>query len=196
MPGYRVIALDPETARKVRETRRAPGYGHPVHSEVATGYGPCRLCLRDFEIGVDRRLLFTCDPFFRLEPYPWPGPVFIHETECDRHPEDQGFPVDLLAHRLTLAAYGRGRHLRAEERVEPNEGIEGGVEAAVARLLARPDVDYVHVRDTEAGCYDFRIEPSNTCHPERSEGSLLVEEEISRRFAPRDDNAEAARPGY
>ena len=153
MPGYRVIALDRETARKVRDSRRSPGYGHPVHSEIASGYGPCRVCLRDFEVGVERRLLFTCDPFFRLEPYPLPGPVFIHETECDRHPEDQGFPSDLLAHRLTLVAYGRGRHLRAEERVEPNTA-----EPAVARLISRPDVDYVHVRDTEAGCYDFRIE--------------------------------------
>jgi hypothetical protein len=26
------------------------------------------------------------------------------------------------------------------------------------RLLARPDVDYIHVRDTEAGCFDCRIE--------------------------------------
>ena len=53
MPGYRVIALDLETARKVRESRRSPGYGH---------------------------------------------------------------------------------------------------------VLSRHDVDYLHVRDTEAGCYDFRIE--------------------------------------
>ena len=138
MPGYRVIALDLDTARKVRDSRRSPGYGHPVHSEIATGYGPCRLCLRDFEVGVDRRLLFTCDPFFRIEPYPLPGPVFIH---------------DLLRHRLTLAAYARGPILRSEERVAGR-----AIPEAVSRLLSRPDVDYLHVRDTEAGCYDFRIE--------------------------------------
>ena len=153
VPAYRVLALDPETARKVRDSRRSPGYGHPVHSEVATGYGPCRLCLRDFEIGVERRLLFTCDPFFRLEPYPLPGPVFIHEADCERYPEDGGFPEDLLAHRLTLAAYARGPVLRAEERVEGS-----AIPETVSRLLSRPDVDYLHVRDTEAGCYDFRIE--------------------------------------
>lgn len=153
VPAYRVIALDPETARKVRDSRRSPGYGHPVHSEIATGYGPCRLCLRDFEVGVERRLLFTCDPFFRLEPYPLPGPVFIHEAECERYPEDGGFPTDLLAHRLTLAAYARGPVLRAEERVEGP-----AIPETVSWLLSRPDVDYLHVRDTEAGCYDFRIE--------------------------------------
>jgi hypothetical protein len=25
-------------------------------------------------------------------------------------------------------------------------------------MLGRDDVDYIHVRDTEAGCYDLRIE--------------------------------------
>ena len=153
MPDYRVLAIPEGTAEKVRATRKSPGYGHPVHAEVATGYGPCRLCLRDFRVGVDRRLLFTLDPFFGLEPFPLPGPVFIHEQECDRHPEYGGFPADLLSHDLTLSAYARGRALRAEERAAGPD-----VEAAIARLLARPDVDYLHVRDTQAGCYDLRIE--------------------------------------
>ena|SRR5215813_11144415 len=153
MSGFRVVAVSEGLAEKVRASRKAPGYGHPVHSEVATGYGPCRLCLRDFEIGVDRRLLFTLDPFHGLEDFPLPGPVFIHEDECDRHPENAGFPEDLRSHDLTLVAYGRGRRQRAEERIAGRE-----IEDAIVRLLGRADVDYLHVRDTEAGCYDLRIE--------------------------------------
>jgi hypothetical protein len=153
MEGYRFLAISEQTAEKVRTTRRSPGYGHPVHEEVATGYGPCRVCLRDFEVGVDRRLLFTLDPFYGLEPFPLPGPVFIHESECDRYPEYGGFPEDLLSHDLTLVAYGRGKIHREETRVK-----DGAVEAALERLLSRPDVDYVHVRDTQAGCYDLRVE--------------------------------------
>jgi hypothetical protein len=153
MADYRFVAVSEWLAEKVRTTRRSPGYGHPVHAEVATGYGPCRLCLHDFEVGVDRRLLFTLDPFHGLEPFPLPGPVFIHEEECDRHPEHAGFPPDLLSHDLTLAAYARGRILRAEERVAGTDA-----EGAIGRLLSRGDVDYLHVRDTEAGCYDFRVE--------------------------------------
>lgn len=153
MEGYRFLAISEQTAEKVRTTRRSPGYGHPVHEEVATGYGPCRLCLRDFEVGVDRRLLFTLDPFYGLEPFPLPGPVFIHESECDRYPEYGGFPEDLLSHDLTLVAYGRGKIHREETRVK-----NGAVEAALERLLSRADVDYVHVRDTQAGCYDLRVE--------------------------------------
>ena len=152
-PEYRVIALDEEAAKRVRTSLMSPGYGHPVHSEVATGYGPCRLCLRDFRVGVDRRLLFTHDPFYRLELFPLPGPVFIHEPECSRYPEDGGFPTDLLSHRLTIVAYARGRLLRTEERVEGQS-----IAQTVSRILSRPDVDYLHIRDTEAGCYDLRIE--------------------------------------
>ena len=153
MPGYRVMAIGEATAAKVRQTRKAPGYGHPVHAEVATGYGPCRLCLRDFAVGVERRLLFTLDPFYGVEPFPLPGPVFIHEDACARYPENGGFPEDVREHDVTLSAYARGRVLREEERASGS-----GIEPAVARLLARGDVDYLHVRDTEAGCYDFRIE--------------------------------------
>jgi hypothetical protein len=153
MPPYRTVAVSEGLAAKVRATRRSPGYGHPVHSEVATGYGPCRLCLRDFAVGVDRRLLFTLDPFHGLEPFPMPGPVFIHENECDRHPEHAGFPEDLRSHDLTLLAYAKGRRLRAEHHVAGSD-----VDFAIAWLFGRTDVDYLHVRDTSAGCYDLRVE--------------------------------------
>ena len=32
------------------------------------------------------------------------------------------------------------------------------IKPAIARLLGRADVDYLHVRNTEAGCYDLRVE--------------------------------------
>jgi hypothetical protein len=34
----------------------------------------------------------------------------------------------------------------------------GNLDAGVEKLLGRPDVDYIHVRSTTAGCYTFRIE--------------------------------------
>lgn len=153
MPRYRTIAIPTATAEAVRATLRSPGYGHPAHSEVAAGYGPCRHCLRTFRVGAERRILFTLDPFHGEEPFPLPGPVFIHQDPCERYPEEGGFPEELTAHPLTLCGYARGRELRVEVRVQGAE-----VEPELARLLARPDVDYVHVRDTSAGCYDFRIE--------------------------------------
>lgn len=152
-PAFRVAAIPTKVADLVRSSMKSPGYGHPAYVEVATGYGPCRHCLRDFEVGKDRRILFTYDPFHGIQPLPLPGPIFIHAQGCERFPEDGGFPEDLRSHRLTFAAYGNGRRLVLEEYV-PN----GEVESAITHLLEREDVNYVHVRDTEAGCYDFRIE--------------------------------------
>lgn len=153
MSAYRTIAIPTRLAEAVRATRVSPGYGHPAHAEVAAGYGPCRHCLRTFRVGEERRILFTYDPFHGTETLPLPGPVFIHEDACERFPEDGGFSADLLAHRLTLNAYALGRLLREQVHVE-----DGAVEAEIGRLLGRGDVDYLHVRDTEAGCFDLRIE--------------------------------------
>lgn len=150
---FQTIAITTALADRVRAKRTSPGYGHPAHAETATGYGPCRHCLRTFRVGEERRILFTLDPFFGVEELPLPGPVFIHEEACERHPEDGGFPTDLRAHALTLNCYARGRKLLAVEYV-----TDGEVETAIERLLARPEIDYLHVRDTEAGCYDLRVE--------------------------------------
>jgi Protein of unknown function (DUF1203) len=153
MPSYRVVAIPTAIAESVRATLASPGYGHPAHTEVATGHGPCRHCLRTFRVGAERRILFTYDPFDGLEALPLPGPVFVHADACQRYPEDAGFPAELRGLPLTLNGYGRGRRLGAQEYV-----TNGDVDARIENLLARPDIDYVHVRDTKAGCYDLRIE--------------------------------------
>jgi hypothetical protein len=153
MQAYRVVAVGDHISSAVRQTLRSPGYGHPAHSEIATGYGPCRQCLRTFNVGTDRRILFTYDSFNGKEALPLPGPVFIHENECERYPEYGGFPADMLSHGLTFNAYAQGRRLVAQKYVS-----DGAVETELDRLLSDRDVAYIHVRDTDAGCYDFMIE--------------------------------------
>lgn len=157
MLPYRTIAIPTSVAESVRATLASPRYGHPAHCEVAAGYGPCRHCLRTFLIGAERRILFTYDAFEGLERLPLPGPIFVHADACERYPEEGGFPERLRSYPLTLNGYGRGRRLAVQEYVE-----DGEVEAAIGRILARPEVDYIHVRDTEAGCYDLRIERAAT----------------------------------
>ena len=153
MQSYRIVAVGDRIASAVRKTMQSPGYGHPAHAEVATGHGPCRQCLRTFSVGQERRILFTYDAFYGKEDLPLPGPVFIHEHDCERYPEDGGFPIDMLSHRLTLNAYGRGRSLISQKYVS-----NGEVEPQVRQLLQNRDVAYIHVRNTDAGCYAFCIE--------------------------------------
>ena len=142
-------------ADHVRSTGKAPRYGHPAHTEVASGYGPCRHCLQTFRIGAENRVLFTYDPFEEIEQIPLPGPVFIHADTCERYPEDGNYPAGMLPHAAVLNAYAKGQHLVARVLVE----ADGGHEAAIAVLLGRNDVDYIEVRDRKAGCFDFRVEP-------------------------------------
>jgi hypothetical protein len=153
MAGYRVIAMTEELAEEARATRRSPGYGHPVNEEVADGPWPCRVCLERKEPHGERRLLFTYDAFHGHEELPLPGPVYVHEQPCTRFAGENRFPDDLRRAPLTFNAYGRGRRLRAQEYV-----ADGRVEPVIAALLARSDVDYLHLRSTSAGCYLARIE--------------------------------------
>ncbi len=153
MSGFRIVPLPESTATEVRATLRTPGWGYPAATEVAAGYGPGRTCLRMFEIGKERRILFTHDPFADLEPYPLPGPVFIHEAPCEPLRETSVFPDELRRIPMTLNGYARGRRLRAQEHVG-----HGRVEDVVARLFADPMVAYIHVRNTDVGCFLLQLD--------------------------------------
>ena len=139
--SFRVIAIPTKVADLVRSTMRSPGYGHPAHLEVAAGYGPCRHCLRTFDVGAENRILFTYDPFHGLEPLPLPGPVFIHADACARFDERAGVPETLRHHRLTVAAYGAGRRLCSEQYV-----TDGNLESVIDNLFANGDIRYIHVQ--------------------------------------------------
>lgn len=153
MVPIRIVAIPTKVAELVRSSLKAPGYGHPAHTEVAAGYGPCRHCLRKFAVGEESRILFTYDPFFELESVPLPGPVFVHASGCERYPETAGYPEQLRDIPAVLSAYGDERRLMDEIQV-----TDGTQPAAINALLQRPEVRYVHVRDLSAGCYDFRVE--------------------------------------
>lgn len=155
MAPYRIRLIPENVAEEARRTRRSPGYGHPVHEDAAKGYGPCRECLRFFEVGGDRRLLLTYDAFHGFDAPPLPGPIYIHADPCARYPEDGGFPEWLAENAFTMLAYGAGRRLVAEERLDAKDAANA--ERALRTLVARPDVDYVQVRDGKAGCFTFNV---------------------------------------
>jgi|SRR5450432_1722679 hypothetical protein len=153
MSTFRVLPIERSISDLARASRRAPRYGHPVHAELATGYGPCRSCLNVFREGEDRRLLFTFDPFAGLNPYPDPGPVFIHEESCPVYEQTSTFPPALRNLPLTFEGYGSDRWLLARDRP-----ADGGIESSIERIFTDPAVQYIHVRNSEAGCFIARIE--------------------------------------
>ena len=152
MGAFRFSGIPEAVAREVRDSLRAPGYGHPAHREQAHGYGPCRLCLRTFRVGADERILFTYNPFHEPGELPAPGPVFIHAEPCQRYDAFE-LPPDFRTLPIVLEGYGPGGQLVAQERVGARSP-----EALLARLFTGSGVDYVHVRNAEAGCFMARVE--------------------------------------
>ncbi len=131
----------------------SPGYGHTAHTELATGHGPCRHCLKPFRVGEEHRTLFTCNPFYDLAEVPLPGPVFVHSTLCERFDEAGGYPSELLAYPVVLDAYDAEQGLVMQRRARDGNHIR-----VLQQMLANTAVRYVLVRDLEAGCFDFRVE--------------------------------------
>ena len=153
MNEFRMIAIASELANKVRETKLSPGYGHPVTAKVATGHGPCRHCLRPFVVGQEVRMLFTLNPFEGVAAIPQPGPVFIHEAECERYEEKAGYPAELLPFAALLDGYDADQMVRRRKMV-----TDGSQESAVREMMSDPLIRYVMVRDGNAGCFDLRVE--------------------------------------
>jgi hypothetical protein len=153
MSEFRMIAIASELAKKVRETKLSPGYGHPVTAKVATGHGPCRHCLRSFVVGEDVRMLFTLNPFHGVAPIPQPGPVFIHADPCERYVETAGYPAELLPFGVVLDGYDAEQMVRRRETV-----ADGSQESMIQEMMCDPLIRYVLVRDAEAGCFDLRVE--------------------------------------
>ncbi len=152
MTGFRVVPITAALTDSVRNTLTSPQYGHPAHVELASGYGPCRSCLRQFRAGEEQRVLFTYNPFDGLDAYPSPGPVFIHAEACAPF-SDTRFPEELRNLPLTLEAYGKDRWVVARERPQADE-----IESSIGKLLDTAGVEYIHIRNSEAGCFIARIE--------------------------------------
>jgi transcriptional regulator len=72
------------------------------------------------------------------------------------------------------------------------------VEAALDTLFARGDVDYVHVRDTDAGCYDLRVERAASAQapgaPADVRRSRRADDAVRRRPGRRESGRRSWRP--
>jgi hypothetical protein len=154
MMKFKVIPISPEISEKARRSLVSPQYKSlKAFVDVATGYGPCRSCLKTFREGEEERLFFTYNAFESLADLPDPGPIFIHHEECREFGEDI-FPPDLRELPLLFEGYDTGGDMITREKA-----ASGNIETQVAGILGSPLVEYVHIRNYEAGCFIARIEP-------------------------------------
>lgn len=136
--------------------------GPKPERHISSGTGvPCRHCQRD--VAADEPyLILAYSPFPRVQPYAEIGPIFLHAEPCDRYPVSDEMPAMFLKReRYLLKGY------LADDRICYGTGqivASADVPAAAARILARDDVAYVHVRSALNNCYQCRIERASRPH--------------------------------
>jgi hypothetical protein len=149
---YKTVAISADIVEQTRKSLKSPQYGHPAYVKIATGYGPCRSCLQVFNEGKEERIMFTFDPFADKHTLPSPGPVFIHREPCIRY-DEESFPESLRSLPLTLEGLRTDGLPVARQPVSSAE-----LDETIDRIFAEPGVEYIHVRNSEAGCFIARLE--------------------------------------
>jgi hypothetical protein len=150
--NYKMVPISNKIAEQIRTTMTSPFGGLPAWSSVANGYGPCRSCLQFFRQGEEERIFITYDPFSEVSDLPLPGPVFIHADACEEYPGDV-FPAHLLSIPMIFEGYGKGSRLTLSEQVDSER-----LDKQITEMLSKPEVEFIHLRNAEAGCSIARIE--------------------------------------
>ena len=157
MKQFKIVPLSKDFASKVRATRMDE-FGHTVMEQIATGLGPCRVSLRPFRRGQDKRLLLSHNPFVIENAFAQPGPIFIHAAEVEEYNDLYRFPPEIKSDKehfpLTLIGYNLDQQMVYTRLVGDDD-----VDELIARIFSRhPEVEYLHARNAEAGCYICKIE--------------------------------------
>jgi hypothetical protein len=157
MNTFKIIPLSKSFVQKIRSTR-VDDFGNPVIEQLATGLGPCRVSLKPFEKGVDKRLLFKHSPFDIENAYNQPGPVFINSDDVEEYSDIHRFPPEIKTNKksfpLTLIGYNKQQMMILTETV----GDKDIDELITTIFEQRADVEYLHARNAQACCYICKIE--------------------------------------
>jgi hypothetical protein len=157
MKIFKIVPISKEYATRLRESR-VDDFGHSIIKQTATGLGPCRVSLKPFKRGIDKRLLLTHSPFIIDNPFNQPGPIFIHAEEVGEYVDVYRFPPEIKADKehfpLTLIGYSAGQMMVYTEMVGDKD-----VDDLIGEIFdAHPEVEYLHARNAEACCYICKIE--------------------------------------
>ncbi|MEM8632514.1 MAG: DUF1203 domain-containing protein [Pseudomonadota bacterium] len=135
---------------------RADANGQSPETLISDGAGiPCRHCLQEVPAGKPY-LILAYRPFPKAQPYAEVGPIFLCADTCAPHADGAALPEILgTSPDYLLKGYGADdRIVYGTGQVTPREALRDTAEA----ILARPDVEYVHVRSARNNCYQCRID--------------------------------------
>ncbi len=157
MKKFRIVPLSEEYAKKIRDSRTDDS-GHEVIEQVAKGKGPCRVSLKPFKVGEEKRLLLSHSPFEIDNAFNQPGPIFINAEEVEAYKDIHRFPPEIKADKehfpLSLIGYSKSQKMIFAKLV----GYADVDELILQVFENNPHIDYLHARNAEACCYICRIE--------------------------------------
>lgn len=157
MNKFKIVPLSKEVAARIRDTRK-DDFGNNVVGQVVTGYGPCRLSLKSFKPGVDKRLLFSYSPFEKEGLFNERGPLFIFEDKVEPYSDIYRFPPEIKADKvnfpLSLIGYNKDQQM-----VFTRLASDADVDELIIEIFGEhPKIEYMHARNSEACCYICKIE--------------------------------------
>jgi uncharacterized protein DUF1203 len=150
-------AIDPERLDAMRD-QCEDEFGNPWKQRTAEGWEPLRCCLRTACEGEDIALI-SYSPWPQPWDTPWAeaGPVFVCHRRCAGYQTPDEYPPDLRGRFSLLNPFGHtgARAYKHIKFVEPGDDYP----AAVAMVMAQPEVAYLHVRSATAQCFTFEVRP-------------------------------------
>ena len=157
MNKFKIVPLSATYAKQIRGNWK-DDFGHEVIEQTATGLGPCRISLKPFEKGVDKRLLFTHSPFEKDNAYNQPGPIFINADEVEEYKDIYRFPPEIKANKksfpLSLIGYNSQQMMVLTRMVG-----DGDVDKMITEIFEQnSNVEYLHARNSQACCFICKIE--------------------------------------
>lgn len=145
-----VYALKPLDAPEADRLRAAGGCTYIADSNP--GY-PCRVCLRDAEVG-EELLLVSHDPFVTDSPYRSASPIFIHSAPCDPEPlaSLSALPTQLTLRQLSVRAFDDEAKMIDAAVIDGTE-----LDVTLCAMFTHDAVTTVHVHNAVRGCWATNV---------------------------------------
>ena len=150
----RFIALPTEDVRQL-QSGQPDAYGHIPERAVSPGSGaPCRHCLQNIPEGAPM-LILAHRPFASEHPYAETGPIFLCADRCERGGGPELPQILTTSPDYLIKGYSKAdRIVYGTGQVVPTTTLD----SQIAKIFARPDVAYIHVRSARNNCYQARVE--------------------------------------
>jgi Protein of unknown function (DUF1203) len=157
MNKFKIVPISKTYAQKIKAAMK-DDFDHKVIENIAAGKGPCRVSLKPFKKGVDKRLLLTHSPFEIDNAFNQPGPIFINSDDVEEYADIYRFPPEIKADKtsfpLSLIGYNTAQQMIFTKLVG-----DADVDKLICETFEQhAGIEYLHARNAEACCFICKIE--------------------------------------